>query len=542
MLHKKDSLMHRVTDISPQRPTSRRPQAGFTMMELLLSLMITALVGVGAVMMMNSGSSLDRDMRVAREFEVYSRAVVKYTERRLNEYLTTTPPSGFPVLVTRNDLINDGLLPASAPTVSLYDQEMVGYIRRIDGAAPDNNHQIEILVATRPGPSGFATNTRVNGIQARRMATELKAPGGFVNDTGALGIGSYGGWQVTMTDFTTGTTAPFPGENDILYYTYLTTADTQMNVQNALYRVRVPGFPQANRMHANLNMNGFSMTEIDDLETVTVGAGVPATQVNTLDLNIDEDPDPASAAIEPSDRRNSSVRVGAQAWNEARLALVNALYGGQYRNGSAGRLGGGFGEAGDTGPSSLDIQTRLNVNDQLIVEPTGRLVVENRSDFASDLEIYGEEGIQVEADTSAENGLLSNHIAEDWDPCTSQEEGRLARTSAGRPVICFENIWRDIEHRNVDFRVSTPSTGNSTLIVSGTDSRVAVQANCPAGYELVGCSGGSVFRGYGGCSPNNCGWVYSGPDFNHPFTSCRTYLDAGGGIAAFAVTFCARVQ
>ena len=171
---------------------------------------------------------------------------------------TATKPAVIPV----SALISTGFLPAGTQNIDPYGQTIVGEVLQ-----PTPGYLVGAVV-TQGGRSP-------GGSHINQLATLIGAQGGFVppSDLAALpGIcgtncyqGSGGTWKATFSQY------PFTGVGPGSLIA-LQSYNANNLPQDFLYRSNVPGFPQANQMQTNINMNGNNLNNANQVQTYNLNS------------------------------------------------------------------------------------------------------------------------------------------------------------------------------------------------------------------------------------------------------------------------------
>lgn len=161
-----------------------------------------------------------------------------------------TGPSGLP------SLQGGGFLASTFVDSNSYRQQHAMIVRQPTAG------KIEVLVTTIGGlavPDG----------DLGRIASKVGAGGGVVLQKPpayALGTiqGVGGGWSDTTSTWTTSGVGPTPGHAvATLYFNASSTTSDYLNRYNT-------GIPEANRMHTNIDLNGFNLNNTNLLDTKTI--------------------------------------------------------------------------------------------------------------------------------------------------------------------------------------------------------------------------------------------------------------------------------
>ncbi len=214
-------------------------QRGYSLIEMVGLLGIAAIAtGLGA-MALNSGTQVTEQAAVAREFKAIQAAADRYVRENYNDLVE----SGNQVLdITGGDI--DAYLPPGVRIRNTYNQAYALAVWQDPGASAT---QLSYMVYTTGGDG-------LEPADAGRTAGMLGANAGFVPQDGFQPrIGS-----LTRDD------DPIPaglvpaGDLDAGHLAAMASFDPQMEEDTALYRQRIPGRPELNRMQTDLALGGFS--------------------------------------------------------------------------------------------------------------------------------------------------------------------------------------------------------------------------------------------------------------------------------------------
>jgi len=207
------------------------------------------------------------DQTTAQEIRNVSTALSGYIKAyasNIEGVATATKPA----VITVPMLVNTGFLPGGTNAIDPYGQTIVGEVLQ-----PNPGYLVGAVV-TQGGRSP-------SGSHISQLATLIGTQGGFVPPSdlagfpGVCGTNCFQGvgnaWQATFAQY------PFTGVGPGSLI-----ALQQFNANNLpqdfLYRSNVPGFPQANQMQTNINMNGNNLNNANDVQTYNLTS--PNGQVN----------------------------------------------------------------------------------------------------------------------------------------------------------------------------------------------------------------------------------------------------------------------
>ena len=201
------------------------------------------------------------DQTTAQQIRQVSDALAGYTKAyagAIEGVATATKPAVIPV----SFLVNTGFLPTGTSSVDPYGQTVVGEILQ-----PSPGILVGAVVTQGGTPPA--------GSHLNQLATLIGAQGGFVptSDIQSLpGIcgtncyqGSGGTWKASFSQY------PFTGVGPGSLIA-LQSYNSNNLPQDFLYRSNVPGFPQANQMQTNINMNGNNLYNAGTVQTYNLAS------------------------------------------------------------------------------------------------------------------------------------------------------------------------------------------------------------------------------------------------------------------------------
>ena len=217
------------------------------------------------------------DQTTAQQIRQVSDGLAGYTKAyagAIEGVATDTKPAVIPV----SALIATGFLPAGTTSVDPYGQTVVGEILQ-----PSPGILVGAVVTQGGTPPA--------GSHLNQLATLIGAQGGFVptSDIQSLpGIcgtncfqGAGGTWKASFSQY------PFTGVGPGSLIA-LQQFNANNMPQDFLYRSNVPGFPQANQMQTNINMNGNNLNNAGTVNTYNLTS--PNGTISTQAINTNGQP------------------------------------------------------------------------------------------------------------------------------------------------------------------------------------------------------------------------------------------------------------
>ena len=251
-----------------------KSDSGYIMMEVLGAIIIASLAG-GYYLSNNLMRQRDntRVQIASTQMKTVSKAAAQYAQANASGILgSLRPGSATGLAVPLSVLESSGALPTGFNAVNPWGQTInVMYFEPVTGT-------IAPVVYTTGG----------NAMESRNMVLAAKiqgAQGGYVPDatlqstyagqgicSGSCVQGAGNSWQFPMSVMSVPTTA-----GHLVSYSSFNKASL---VQNTLYRYPVPGNSNASTMGTNINMNGFTISNLP-----TVSSGGTCTNPNGIAVN-----------------------------------------------------------------------------------------------------------------------------------------------------------------------------------------------------------------------------------------------------------------
>jgi type II secretory pathway pseudopilin PulG len=294
-----------------QHNSDRQNEAGFSLLELLLVVGVSAVIMVGAVSLSNGWIERIADKREARYFKTVMNAAEEYISVNFANIWTTgmgeqygdvngdgtlnnldivnlnrvirigmdTPAVGLPYFLEDAS----GSLPAAFPPDSPLGYQPMVYLRNLGYVGGVRTLEIFVMAESRNGKQMLSISRASN--VARDIGPEgatismlnlgnagTPVASGFCNADNII-TSIYGMWQVSMNVFSASPLnadhqycpALQPNANNEGAYVGMrrvVEASDQI-LEGVLYRTAISGRPDANRMQANLDMNNFNVQNVN---------------------------------------------------------------------------------------------------------------------------------------------------------------------------------------------------------------------------------------------------------------------------------------
>jgi Tfp pilus assembly protein PilV len=248
---------------------SRARQCGATLVEALAALFIAALMFAGLSMLINTSMQNIRDQQVAQyqaQLATAAAQLVQASYATLASQATATAPAVIPLHASGGGLQLASFLPASVQGRNAYGQS-------------------PCLLVTKPATGGLDALLVTEGgqtipdLELGYIAANAGQGGGSIPSKTASGAanngaayGAYGAWVISTPNATGATCSGTPTGTGHLVSEVFTSAPSNQNA-DFLYRVRVPGYGDANTMHAPLYLHD-SVAHVRGQSDADCGASV----------------------------------------------------------------------------------------------------------------------------------------------------------------------------------------------------------------------------------------------------------------------------
>ncbi len=304
-------------------------QRGVSLYELLLTLAISGAIVLGLFKSLDDFKNDAQDELMARHMMTIHTAAQNYVIRNFDSLWQDAfgqDPNDLTDIQNQNAIIHipiydeggvapnnwfltdpvDDVLPPTYPNTTLVNRQPIRvYVRNASVDPNTNERTLEVL-------TGSFANTPAQLIPERRLrsiAQKMGIQGGYLSgidetggpaianpctDAGGTAQGSYGTFSIPVGgvggfndtvipgyNIYCGLTAPIAGQGGyVLAYSRVTLESATNDLY--LYRTAVTGEPDANRMEANLDMNGFNIDNIRYVTADSVEVAGNMTMTDTL--------------------------------------------------------------------------------------------------------------------------------------------------------------------------------------------------------------------------------------------------------------------
>lgn len=259
-------MSHKSSPPIPRRfvDRMRRRKRGLTLLEVSGALGIVAVVGVGFANMAAESQLATKDKATAVRLKEVADAASAYVRSNYPQIVAAAPldqavsigvAAGEPSTGGLQDLQTAGFLSSNFQNRNPYNQQHAVQVIKRAGSKPGAPERLEVLVNTYGG-------NMISDRSLPRVATLVGAEGGYIpvapaaysaaNAEQGTIIGSYGGWRAPVANYAAaGASAPATG-----HVASTLGFDGNSILADFLYRFPVPGMPEANKMHASIDMTG----------------------------------------------------------------------------------------------------------------------------------------------------------------------------------------------------------------------------------------------------------------------------------------------
>lgn len=459
--------------------THRRQQAGFTLIELIISLVLMAIVSVVLVEYSVRDARERLYAQVARQTYAIGLAGSRYVEANHDALVATAGPTT-PVVVTTAQLVAGQYLQGGSAALNDFGQ---AYELRVIKDAAGN---LQPLVLTTGGQPIDGDGMR----QIARMVTAYGGAGGFIDNTAPDTAGPWvaagpSGWSAQLSNYGSN-----PGVGHLADALFFAGLSDKPDV--SLHRTYDPANPQYNQMQTTIDAQGHDIANVGH-----------ENLYGTLGTN----------GLSPTAGLPSGWGGGVHTWDVYAEGTIAAGRGGNvsaWIDPTAGDISIGTGQGwfrsyGNTGWYNQSYGGGIFMSD------------------ANWLRVYNDKGFytggQVQAGTVVANGRLDTHEYLQVDGQANigwscSPNGLTAQASDGSGMAqCKQGVWVLMQGVNDSIQVTSPGSACGNTNTWAT-------AVCPAGYKI---SGGGYYltawrpvSGESGNSPDNNapsgnGWaVYPG--------------------------------
>ncbi|SHJ06295.1 shufflon system plasmid conjugative transfer pilus tip adhesin PilV [Halodesulfovibrio aestuarii] len=248
--------------IKPQKVPQQQahPEGGFATLDVLAALLMLLILMPVLVQYIEDGLESTQQKAIASHLSTVTKAVSKYTKEHRAELLAAATDSTAKE-VAFNDIRSAGFLPASFSNKNAWGQTY-----RIFVLEPDTD-TLQAVVLTYGGRTYTASKPKFASATVPATAAMVGANGGFI-PTGFLTgqtnqelRGAFSGWVLPLA----ATNIPIPPAGHLGSLVFYDDYDIR---QDYLYRFAVPGKPELNEMHTELDMTTNAIRNVGEIQFV----------------------------------------------------------------------------------------------------------------------------------------------------------------------------------------------------------------------------------------------------------------------------------
>ncbi|MCA3000087.1 MAG: shufflon system plasmid conjugative transfer pilus tip adhesin PilV [Rhodocyclaceae bacterium] len=226
-----------------------RSQQGLSIIEVLIGLAVFGLVTVSLVEQTATAGDQVRNRAAAEQLTLVATAAARY-EKDNNAILTASATTAVPVATTVATLVSGGYLNTGFQATNAFGQ--TACMLTLKNAAG----RLQSLIVTEGGQPVPQKYRYV-------IASLAGARGGGIEGTTVNG--AFGGWTLPLGNYTAANcSGTATGDNRLAALVTLDGTNSAA-IADYLYRYSVPGFPDANRMFTNIDMNGNNINNGNDV-------------------------------------------------------------------------------------------------------------------------------------------------------------------------------------------------------------------------------------------------------------------------------------
>lgn len=239
-------------------PNEAHPESGFATLDVLAAMLMLLILLPTLTQYIEDGLESTKQKAIANHLSTVTKAVSKYTKEHRAELLaaataTTSKEVAF------NDVRSAGFLPSSFSNKNAWGQTY-----RIFVLEPEAN-TLQAVVLTYGGRTHTAAKPKFASATVPATAAIVGANGGFI-PTGFLAgqsnqelRGAFSGWVLPLA----ATNIPIPPAGHLGALVFYDEYDIR---QDYLYRFAVPGKPELNEMHTELDMTTSAIRNVGEIQ------------------------------------------------------------------------------------------------------------------------------------------------------------------------------------------------------------------------------------------------------------------------------------
>ena len=259
-----------------------KEEAGFSLLEVLLSVGVFGAIAVGFVQMSEDYIIEKKAISAAEHMSAIHEAAYENALQNFDAIHTAAGLVGNAFVFdpdgdndSIDDLVAAGFLPTTFNAVNSYGRDVVVIYRNAGNenllVTPNISDRLEIIVTTVGNPideqQAILVSQNIGGYAGVWSAIDRDVGAGDTTDDF---VGVYGVWstpdapiQAALTAAAIPFAVPAVGTAHFATYRHVNHSD---EVGDYLYRTAVPGLAEANRMRVDIDMNNYNIDGVDNLD------------------------------------------------------------------------------------------------------------------------------------------------------------------------------------------------------------------------------------------------------------------------------------
>lgn len=242
-----------------------RTQSGFSLLEMLLSTAVLAVLSIAILNVLQSYANrvaAKSESEYIKEIALSVQEILRNPEYYQAIYSQADLQSNDLIEIEVNDLV-DGFMAngINIPPSNILNSRVRGDLTVVIKTSDVGANQALSMMITLKSPKEI---TRAN-----KIATFLGEYGGIYNENNTDVVNVFGSWRFPIAEIQPSIISNIitanPPTSDRVYYFYYKHVPFDYLAGDYLYRTAIPGRPELNRMFTPLNMGGNNITGADDI-------------------------------------------------------------------------------------------------------------------------------------------------------------------------------------------------------------------------------------------------------------------------------------
>ena len=298
---------------------------GFSLLEMLLALSAFSAIALGFVEMSEDYLLQKRAITVSEHIEEIHDAAGEFVDDNFDALYALIPAVGDTILVdgmggatantSTDDLIANGYLPATFQSQNVLNNDVLVILRNAGLAGAGLTERMEVFTFTSGDPINediaIEAAYEIGGFSGIWSGMDRDVNPGVPQTTTDDVVNLFGLWQFPIANLNLAVNAPAivaptVGDREAHLFTYRFVNHND-GLGDYLYRVNVPGIPDANTMYQDIEMNAFNVDGIDnfdidgDVSADNVSAvGVVGTRGNVTVTSLLTSGDVSGVSLQPN--------------------------------------------------------------------------------------------------------------------------------------------------------------------------------------------------------------------------------------------------